>query len=346
MLITSDYFEPAELTGYARAALADRNVNQPSLARWLPNRTVDDLVFRFQRGGDGLTEAAVYRAWDTPAPVGKRPGFTRTEGELPPISLSYRLDEYTRLRTRANPDEQVRQGILRDAERIVRQILMRVEIARGQALVAGSVTINENGVAGAVDFGRAGGMSVAPGVLWTDLVNADPFVNLRAWVDAYEDQNGETPGSILTSSRVVSLMLGADKVRVRAGNMLGTPTELTREQLNQMLAARDLPPIYTYGARYKASNGTATRIIADDKLLLLPAPTAPDNEDGTDLGATLFGTTAEALEPNYDLADADAPGLVVGNYTTQNPVALWTLGSAVTIPILANPDLAMVADVA
>lgn len=345
MDIITDYVEPAELSGYARAALQDLVVNQPGLARWLPHRNIDDLMYRFTKGGDGLVEAATYRAWDTPAPLSKRPGFSRVTGELPPISRSIRLDEYTRLRTRNDSREAVRESIFGDVRRLVREIVMRFEIARGQALVEGQVVINENGVAGQVVFGRDSSMSVAPGVLWSDATNADGLVNLRAWVDAYEDRNGSTPGALLTSNRVVGALLAQAKLRVKVGTMLGTPDDVTRRQLNEMLSDRDLPPIYTYGVKYKAANGTATRIIPDDKVLLLPAPTEPDNEDGTDLGATLLGTTAEALEPEYELQDADMPGIVAGSYKTQNPVALWTLASAVGIPVEANPDLAMVADV-
>ncbi len=350
MLITADYYEPSELTGYARAALADRAVNQPGLARWLPNRTVDDLVYRFTKGGQGLTEAATYRSWDTPAPVSGRPGFTRVTGELPPISRSLRLDEYTRLRQRAaggaaGGNAAIQAQILTDTEILVRQIAMRVEIARGQALLTGGVTINENGVQATVDFGRDPDMAVTPNVAWTDLVNANAFGNLREWCDLYEEKNGTQPGALLTSSRMVGLMLNQDKIRVRAGTLLGTPDEITREQLNSMLASRDLPPIYTYGVRYKLGNGSA-RIIPDNKVLLLPPPVDPNDEQGTDLGGTFWGTPAEALEPNYSLADSDQPGLVAGNYTTQNPVALWTVASGVSLPVLANPDLSLVADVA
>lgn len=347
MLITTDYFQPVELTGYARASLADRVQNQPGLARWLPNRTVADLVYRFTRGGEGLTEAATYRSWDTPAPIAARPGFTRVTGELPPISRSIRLDEYTRLRQRAQTDggAALRNMVLSDTERLVRQIAMRIEVARGQALVEGRVVINENNVQATVDFGRDPAMSVAPATLWTDLAAADVFGNLRQWVEAYEDKNGETPGALMTSSRVVGLMLTNEKIRARVGSVLGVPDEVTRDQLNAMLAARELPPVYTYNARYRVG-GASARVTPDDKLLLLPAPVAPDDEEGTDLGATTWGTPAEALEPEYDLADADQPGLVAGNYSTKNPVALWTLASGVSIPVLANPDLSMVADVA
>lgn len=345
MLITTDYFTPAELSGYARASLGDIPVNQPSLARWLPNRVVPDLTFRFTRGGEGLTEAATFRSWDTEAPIGSRPGFTRVTGELPPISRKMRQDEYTRLRARAGGADQLRNLLLTDTERLVRAIAMRIELARGAALVGGAVTINENGVVATVDFGRAGGNTVAPSTLWTDLAASLPFKDLRTWCDAYEDVNGERPGAIVTSSRVLSLMLENQAVRTLAGTVLGTPGEVTRGQLDNMLQTRDLPPIYTYNVKVRV-NGAAQRVIADDKVLLLPPPTDPNNEAGTDLGATLWGTTAESMEPNYALQDADQPGVVAGNYTTQDPVALWTKAAGVSLPVLVNPDLSMCADVA
>ena len=36
MLLSTDYINPADLTGYVRAALADREANQFSLNRFLP----------------------------------------------------------------------------------------------------------------------------------------------------------------------------------------------------------------------------------------------------------------------------------------------------------------------
>ena len=53
-----DQIDPAQLTGYAREALADREQNAFTLSRWLPSRQVDDLLYRFTRGGTGLVEAA------------------------------------------------------------------------------------------------------------------------------------------------------------------------------------------------------------------------------------------------------------------------------------------------
>ena len=61
-------------------------------------------------------------------------------------------------------------------------------------------------------------------------------------------------------------------------------------------------------------------------------------QDGGDLGATLYGTTAESMEPGYNLA-GDEPGVVAGAYKSADPVAVWTKAAAIGLPVLANPDL-------
>src|SRR4051794_18577259 len=140
MLLNSDFFTPRTLSEYTREAALDLAVNRFSLNRFLPNRNIDDLTYRFTRGGDSLIEAATYRSYDAESSIAGRPGVTRVSGELPPISRKIVLGEYDRLRQRANPDTSLQQAILSDAERVTRQILARLEVARGDALVNGSVT--------------------------------------------------------------------------------------------------------------------------------------------------------------------------------------------------------------
>src|SRR5688500_3455085 len=105
MLLSNEYIDPAELTGYVRAALADLEQNRFTLSRHLPTVAVDDLEYRFTRGGQGLTEAATIRAYDAESPIGARPGTSRVSGELPPISRKIRLGEYDRLRSRKLNDQ-------------------------------------------------------------------------------------------------------------------------------------------------------------------------------------------------------------------------------------------------
>jgi hypothetical protein len=340
MYLFTDYVEPVELTGYARAAFSDLQVNQFTLSRFLPNNTIDDLDYRFTAGGEGLVEAATFRAYDTPSPFGERPGKRRVSGELPPISRQIRLGEYERLRSRRAADADVREVLERDAVRMVRAISARMELARGQALVTGKVTINENGVVAEADFGRAGGNTVSTADSWANTASADVLTEFVAWVDAYVTLNGSRPEVALTSTKVSRLMQrNAEIINAVAGSAAGR-TRVNAAELNALLQSENLPRIETYDAQVNVG-GVATRVIADDKFILLPGP---GTEDGSDLGATLWGTTAESLEPEYGLS-GDEAGVVAGVYKQPNPVNLFTNAAGIGLPVLANPNLSFVADV-
>lgn len=341
MLLTQDYISPAELTGFARAALADLEQNRFTLSRWLPSRAIDDLLYRFDRGGGGLAEAATFRSYDAESPIGKREGKTRVTGELPPISRKIRLGEYEQLRLRRAGDQQVRDAILGDARNMVRAVAARMELARGQALYTATVAINENGVVATADFGRSGSHTVAPATLWSDATNSDPIADLMAWSDTYEVSNGVRPEVALTSSRVTGYLMRNAKIRALAATLVGTPSLVSVDSVQAVLASFGLPRIETYQAQVAVS-GVATRPIPDDRVVLLPEP---DSDETNELGSTLWGTTAEALSDDFDL-DGEDPGIVAGAYRTNDPVAYWTKAAGIGLPVLANPNLTLTADVA
>lgn len=344
MFLTTDYITPQELTGYARAALQDLTANQFSLARWLPNSPIDDLQYRFTRGGEGLVDAATFRAYDAESPIAARPGITRVTGELPPISRKIRLGEYDRLRQR-RADQAIRNAILDDTVRMVRAVAARLELARGEALYKGKLELSENGIIAEVDFGRAGGHTVSAGTPWSTVASATPIEDMMSWAQTYADANGVAPAVALTSTQVIGYLLRSTEIRGLLASNGVTPSIATRSGMNAVLEAYGLPPIEAYDAKVNV-NGSATRVIPADRFLFLPPPGDPNSPDDTDLGATLLGTTAESLEPEFGIADGDQPGIVAGSYSEKDPVALWTKAATIGLPVLANPDLTFVADVA
>lgn len=337
MLITTDYITPAELTGYAREALADIEQNQFTLSAFLPSEPVDDLQYRFTRGGQGLAEAATFRSYDAESSIASRPGATRVTGELPPVSRKIKLSEYDRLRQRSL-DEAIRDSIFNDTDRMVQAVAARIELARGAALSAGKVTLNEDGVIGEVDFGRrAAHTNVAPGTLWSVAASATPIADLIAWRKTYRANNGGTnPGAILTSETVLAHILRSAEVRNLVSVGATAPSIVSPAALTTLLAAYNLPPIVVNDAQINVRNAndtvTATRVIPESNVILLPAA------GGSQLGGTFWGTTAESLEPDYELT-GDEPGIVAGSYSTKDPVAVWTKAAGIALPVLANPDL-------
>lgn len=346
MLLATDYILPNVLTGYTRAALAASQFNQFTLSRWLPNVPIDDLEYRLNNGAQGLADSAVFRTYDAESPIGKGPSFTRMTGELPPISQKNRLGEYDRLRLRRLSDTQIQDALLKVADRQVLSIAARYELARADALVNGSVTISENGITGmVVDFQRSSSMTVTAATLWSGA--ADILTDLMTWRDAYVDLNGTEPGAILAGRTLISTMLRNQAVRNQIFPGTNQPNVATVEQVNALLASQELPPIISYTTKIKV-NGTAQFVIPSNKLLMLPAPGAPDagqDGEGHELGGTFLGTTAESLEPEYQLEDGEQPGIVTGVYKSQDPVSVWTKSASIGLPVLANANLVLAATV-
>jgi len=346
MFLITDYVTPQELTGYVRAALMDLQVNQFTLSQQLPAKNINDLDFRFAKGGEGLMEAATYRAFDTEAPVTNRPGVSRVSGELPPISRKIRQGEYYRLKQR-NLDGEIRSAILEDAVRLTRQVEARFEKARADALVNGELTFAENGLSLSADFGRDSAAELdadtdsVSGEYWdaTGATTPTPLEDLLKWQDAYVALNGSEPGQILANRKILAILMRSPEIRNIVFPTGDTqPSLVTRAAVNQALSAFGLPPISLYDAQYSV-NGTATRFIPQDTLLMLPAN---GSHDAAQMGQTFYGTTAESMEAGYDGVGS---GIVAGTYHTFDPVSVWTKVSAIGMPVLANPNLAFVAKV-
>lgn len=350
MVMITDLVDPQELLGYTRAAQIEAERNRFTLSNYLPNDTTPDgdIEFRLLRGNFRDEDIAKVRAWDAEAPISGRQGLERIMGELLPVSQKIRLGEEERLRRRGmerglspQANRALVDAIFDDAAKMARAVAGRFEMFRGEALEKATITINENGVSPAtIDFNRKAGHTVTAGVLWSDLTNGDPVANMRTWVQTYIDSNGVPPAYVLTSTQVISYLMQSAKVRAYAAGVGGTPGLITVDTVNQIFLAFGLPPFVPYDTTVRVA-GVATRPIAVNKLVMMPPSDEP-------LGATFFGTTAEALElAEAQLIDQDqCPGMVAVPMKEMDPVATWTLATAVGFPVLANPDLTFTATVA
>lgn len=351
MALIYDLIEPQTLQGFAR------NLAYPDLVLdgWLPNFQINDIEFRFDRQvlGSGSVlydeDVATYRAFDTEAPIAGRKGTELSfltpptvRGQIPPLSRKIRLGEEERLRMdalRTGDKRPIIDQIFNDVGRLTRSIQARLELARGQALVTGAVTIAENGVAGSIDFGVPASNFVVAPIVWTD---PDALVvdDLLGWMQIYTDLNGQAPVHFVTSTRIINGLLRNNQIRNLAGGLAPIPNIVTPATVNAVLSAYGLPTPEVYDTQLKV-DGVAQRVIPDDKVLFLPAK-------GNQLGRTFYGVTAEALELQSEgkIVSRQAPGIVAVVEKTFDPVATWTKVAALAIPVMTAPSLLMVADVA
>jgi hypothetical protein len=340
-MLWTDVIDPATLTGYARASLADYEKRKGTLARFLPNRVVADTVVRFVQGATGLVDIADFRAYDAEPTIGKGPSGKRVTLELPALGQNIPISEYNQLRLRnaSNSDAAALQGIQNTTDNVVRAVADAIEWQRGVVLETGIATVP--GFM-ADDFGRSGSHSVSASTVWSD-VTADIIGMVQSWVDTYTDDNGEAPGCALTSTRVARAIAKANQFKTALLSGASRPANLN--DVNDTLVGEGLPPLVLFDRRIQKA-GTKQKVISDDKFILLPAPVDPNDPEGTDLGATTWGQTLTSLDPDWSIEDTEQPGLVAGVYRNPKPPMIAeVIGDAIGMAHLANADLSFVADV-
>lgn len=342
MALWTDIIDPATLTGYARASLNDYEAKKGTLARWLPNRYIADIVARFVAGSSGLVDAAKFRAFDAEPAIGRRPSGKRVTLELPALGTNIPVSEYEQLRARSGSvsDEAALGAIQATTDAVVRSVADAIERMRGTVLQTGKATITELGTDD--DFGRLGGHTVTAGTLFST-ASADGLGQLQTWIDLYTDNNGEAPGAIVTSSRVLRAMAALDQFKTSLVG--GGSRPATVQDVRNFISAAGLPEIYTYDRRVSV-DGVSTKVLSDDRLLLLPEPVEVNDWMGTDLGATFWGRTLSSTDPEWDIPEADQPGIVAGAFKHPTPPMIAeVIGDAIGMPVLANANRSFVAKV-
>lgn len=329
------------LTTFVRNVPADPSLALTGLfpTRLLDNNTIDFAeVVRTNR-------TARFRSFDGRIHVSERDIGTEKRVRLLPLSSSIGVGEYERLqlefaRTGGTNSAVLARAIYNDGERLTREVQARMEQAWGDVLLDGRLTINENGYQGEADFGIPANHLVTAATPWTTTGTAPALDDLTAWVDIYVATNGFRPGSMVGSLRAQRLFLRNAQVVAAVGN---GRSRATLAEANDLLIGEGLPVLRdTYDGLVDV-DGVTTRVLPDDRMVLLPP-------DVSALGYTAYGLTATALEllnaAVVDLSFSDAPGIVGVIEKVGPPYRQMTYVDAVGMPILEKPRQLFVADVA
>lgn len=339
-MLWTDIIDPATLTGYARASLADYEARRGTLARWLPNRFVADIVARFVKGSTGLVDVARFRAYDAEPEVGKRQGGQRVTLELPALGQTIPVSEYEQLRARGGTvsDAQALATIQNTTDVVVRAVADAIERLRGIVINTGKATITQDNFTSDDDFGRTAGHTFTASALWS-VAGTDRLDQIQTWEDMYVAANGEPVGSWLMSTRAFRALASGDQMKTTFVG--GGERNATAQQVRDVIASAGFAPIELYDRRVSV-DGVATKVLPDDRIFALPAAVDPDDFMGSELGATFWGRTLSSTEPGWGIEDADQPGVVAGVWRNEKPpMGLEVIGDAIGQPVLANADLSM-----
>ena len=342
MSLWTDLIEPAELTGFVRAAFEETERAKGLLARFLPNTFVPDVLVKFAKGEAGLVEEASYRAFDAEPEVIAPGRLGRVIIELPAIGSLKPVGEYLQLRARGASDEALRDVVLKEALRSVQGVSDRTERMRGTVLATGKATIDQKNFTTEDDFGRDPSMTVTAAILW-NASGAKILDDMIGWADAYADLNGERPGALVVSSRIARAIRAATEFQVKLID--GASRAASMDQVNAILDAEGLPSLVVYDRRTQRG-GKRLRVWPEDTLLLLPAPVDPDAEAASALGATFWGQTLAADDADMGIDDDQLPGIVASlDRADRTPRTVSIDVDAIAMPVLANANLAMAAKV-
>jgi hypothetical protein len=344
MALWTDIVDPATLTGYARQSLADYEAGRGTLARWLPNRTIPDIVARFVRGATGLVDVAKFRAYDAEPEIGRRPAGARVTIELPAISQNIPVGEYEQIRARSGNvgDAQALVSIQNTTDLTVRAIADRIELQRGTVLTTGLATIAQDNFTVSDDFGRPAGQTITAPALWS-VAGTDRLGQLQTWSDLLVDANGEPPGCMVMSTRVFRSLAAGTQFQTQLLN--GGARNATPDEARRTIEAAGLPDIIVMDRRVSV-DGVLQPVIPNDRVLLLPAPTDVNNDGGTQLGATFWGRTLAATEPGWGIEDGAQPGIVSAVFRNDRPPMITeVISDAIGMPVLANAGLSFCAKV-
>lgn len=341
MALWTDIVDPATLTGYARAALADYEVRKGTLARWLPNRDVADVVARFVKGSTGLVDIAKFRAYDAEIAIGKRPSAQRVTLELPALGQNIPVSEYEQLRARGGTvsDAQALLAIENTTRAAVQAVSDSIEHKRGVVLATGKATILQDGqLFSDDDFGRPPGHTYTAPALWS-VAGTDRLAQMQTAEDLFRDVNGEEPGAWVMSTRAFRGLASGTQFQTQLVN--GGARPATAQQVADTVSGAGLAPIVRYDRRVSV-DGVTTKALPDDVALLLPAPVEVDDWQGTQLGATFWGRTLSSTEPDWEITDADQPGIVAGVWRDDKPpMGIEVISDAIGLPVLANAALSI-----
>lgn len=337
---------PDDITAFVRAVPQSDDF---LLDQLLPNRYFDDNEVDFAE----LTRTnrtARFRSWDGRLHVSERDTGSTKKVKLPPLSSSLSTGEYERLqlefsRTGGSNNQALVQAIYNDSEQLTREVLNRMELARGDALSDFRFTMM--GASGEpsgleANFGAPAGHMPAPAVLWTvaNLATMTPLSDLIAWRDVFIASGSGRPDTLRMSNvRASIVQRSAEIINAVHGSSAGR-TRVTRAELNELLVSEDLPPITTYDAAVDV-DGVTTRIITDDKVLLA---------NSARLGYTAWGVTATALElvgsSRSELDFEEARGIVGVIEKAGPPYRQFAFVDACGMPVIADPRALLAADVA
>lgn len=337
---------PADIVAFARAVQTP--ADYALTLSVMPERSIPGVKFKTRRTSRRVN-AAKYRAYDAQTPVAAREVTQiETEGMLPPLGQKFLVGELESILLavrRGQDGADLVESLYEDTAAHTLSIRSRLELAVGDLLTDGKFTLTgENGLTVEYDAAVPAANMPTAATAWSD-PTADALADEMAWIEVLRASGAPMPARVLTSYKARAYLAANDSYRraFYGQPSAQTPTgTLAPNEVDAVRSRYNLPPIEVYDVQIPKDDGTMARPVPEDRWLMLP----PNPQQW---GETQYGITAEAINlttgSNPAIELEEAPGIIVTHGFKDDPVQVWTKGSAVAMPVLYVPDIHITAKV-
>lgn len=323
-----ELFNQKEVLNY----LKDRKYPAMLGEELFPEVKRQSLEFDMLTNGSKTPVIASVHGFDTESEIGQREA-EKMAIELALIKRKMQLKEKEIIALESPRNEAERTYLMRnvyaDFDALVESIKARVEAMRMELVATGKITLNENNLDAAIDFGVPEENKVT-NVDWS-AADSNPINDMITW----KNQLDSAPGRVLTSTTVLAKIL-ANKNVVNAIFGKDSTRIASVGELNNYLEQLQLPKIYTCDAKYRKleANGKYTkhRYFPENAFVMMPSEA---------LGETIYGPTAEEIRLQRDPSiDIKLVGKILAMMYEEgtDPVSTWEKAVATALPALKCAD--------
>lgn len=308
-----------------------------------PDRKTQFLEAEYFRLSDSLQlpMAAMVHAFDTEAHLGKRP--TAEKVTIEKLLIKEKINQSERVQLLKNKGvagaESLLQYIFNDAGRLAENVKTRTEVAKMETLATGKMTVKENNLDFAIDYGVPEGNHFT--LNWDD-PDHDILGDIQSIVD-HAHSIGKNPTRAKTSSAMLMKVRKNNSIQKAIGGIYMAGVMPTLTQINALMmedfgfAITINDAVYAYeGADGKK---TSARYFDRNTFSLYTV-----GVNGA-IGTGLWGVTPEENAQGPWVAKSAQQFITISQWATPDPVATWTKASGVFIPVLPDPNGLFIAKV-
>lgn len=318
------YLSRKNLDEFSRNYNYDTNFLGDALYRKEKTPNLIARVKQLVKNGN-LPAIAKFSAFDAEAPIGSREKFEEKDYEKLLIKEKIQVGELD-LYLKNMSDDEIIDYLYDDMSIETQRVLARAEVANMQVLSTGALVINENGFSGVIDYGY----------------NTNHDVNFTGWNDPthsiVDDLNnvieaakaeGKVIRRAVTSSKMVGYMVHNEELVLALNSINLAATR--KNVLNYVFEAYGIDFVEN-DKLYKVEGGDVAthRFFPEDKISFFG-----DEE----FGVGLFAPTPSELQTVQAPGETDERQFVyLDAWSTKDPAATWTMGSAVYLPLPLDID--------